>query len=72
MHHPCARPTICIRLSNVLPDRQAVLVYLVIRVAAAGQVQLSADELRRLDETFPVGAAAGTRYPEGGMKAVNR
>jgi aryl-alcohol dehydrogenase-like predicted oxidoreductase len=40
--------------------------------AAAGQVLLSADELRRLDETFPVGAAAGTRYPEGGMKAVNR
>jgi aryl-alcohol dehydrogenase-like predicted oxidoreductase len=40
--------------------------------AAAGDVQLSANELRRLDETFPVGAAAGTRYPEGGMKNVNR
>ncbi|HEU4883139.1 MAG TPA: aldo/keto reductase, partial [Longimicrobium sp.] len=40
--------------------------------AGAGDVQLSADELRRLDETFPVGAAAGTRYPEASMKAVNR
>jgi aryl-alcohol dehydrogenase-like predicted oxidoreductase len=40
--------------------------------AAAAQVRLSADELRRIDEVFPVGAAAGTRYPEGGMKAVNR
>jgi aryl-alcohol dehydrogenase-like predicted oxidoreductase len=40
--------------------------------AAAGDVQLSADEMRRLDKTFPVGAAAGTRYPEASMKAVNR
>jgi aryl-alcohol dehydrogenase-like predicted oxidoreductase len=40
--------------------------------AGAAQVELSADELRRIDEVFPVGAAAGTRYPEGGMKAVNR
>ena len=40
--------------------------------AAAAQVRLSADELRRIDEVFPVGAAAGTRYPEGGMKTVNR
>jgi aryl-alcohol dehydrogenase-like predicted oxidoreductase len=40
--------------------------------AAASQVELSQDELRRIGETFPVGAAAGTRYPEGGMKAVNR
>jgi aryl-alcohol dehydrogenase-like predicted oxidoreductase len=40
--------------------------------AAASQVELSADDLRRIGEAFPVGAAAGTRYPEGGMKAVNR
>jgi aryl-alcohol dehydrogenase-like predicted oxidoreductase len=40
--------------------------------AAAGRVQLSEDELRRISDAFPVGAAAGTRYPEGGMKAVNR
>jgi aryl-alcohol dehydrogenase-like predicted oxidoreductase len=40
--------------------------------AAAGRVELSEDDLRRIGDTFPVGAAAGTRYPEGGMKAVNR
>ncbi|HEU0078414.1 MAG TPA: aldo/keto reductase [Longimicrobiaceae bacterium] len=40
--------------------------------AAAAQVQLSEDELRRIAEVFPVGAAAGTRYPEGGMRTVNR
>jgi aryl-alcohol dehydrogenase-like predicted oxidoreductase len=40
--------------------------------AAAGRVALSEDELRRIGDAFPVGAAAGTRYPEGGMKAVNR
>jgi aryl-alcohol dehydrogenase-like predicted oxidoreductase len=40
--------------------------------AAAVDVRLSDDDLRRIDAAFPVGAAAGTRYPEGGMKAVNR
>ena len=40
--------------------------------AAAVDLDLTAGELRALDEAFPPGAAAGTRYPEGGMKAVNR
>jgi aryl-alcohol dehydrogenase-like predicted oxidoreductase len=40
--------------------------------AAAVDVRLTADELRRLDEAFPPGAAAGPRYPEGGMRTVNR
>jgi len=35
-------------------------------------VELSAEELRRLDEVVPKGAAAGTRYPEPGMQSVNR
>jgi aryl-alcohol dehydrogenase-like predicted oxidoreductase len=34
-------------------------------------VKLSADDLRRMDEVFPTGAAAGLRYPEQMMKAVN-
>jgi aryl-alcohol dehydrogenase-like predicted oxidoreductase len=34
-------------------------------------VRLSADDLRRIDEVFPAGAAAGPRYPEQMMKAVN-
>jgi aryl-alcohol dehydrogenase-like predicted oxidoreductase len=40
--------------------------------AGATQVELSEDDLRRIGDVFPVGAAAGTRYPEAGMKAVNR
>jgi len=36
------------------------------------EVELSAEELRRLDEVVPKGAAAGTRYPEPGMQSVNR
>ncbi len=40
--------------------------------AAAVSIELSADDLRELDEAFPRGAAAGERYPEGGMRAVNR
>lgn len=33
-------------------------------------VNLSAAELRSLSDAFPPGAAAGTRYPAGGMKGV--
>jgi aryl-alcohol dehydrogenase-like predicted oxidoreductase len=35
-------------------------------------VRLSQDDLRRIDEVAPKGAAAGTRYPEAMMSAVNR
>ncbi|HEX6964340.1 MAG TPA: aldo/keto reductase [Gemmatimonadaceae bacterium] len=34
-------------------------------------VELSASDLRRLDEVAPIGVAAGTRYPEAGMRVVN-
>jgi aryl-alcohol dehydrogenase-like predicted oxidoreductase len=39
---------------------------------AALDVQLTADDLRRLAEAFPRGAASGERYTEQMMKAVNR
>jgi len=39
--------------------------------AAAVNVRLTPDETRRLGEAVPRGAAAGARYPEGGMKTVN-
>ena len=39
---------------------------------AAGAIALSADDLARLDEAAPKGAAAGTRYPEAGMRMVGR
>jgi aryl-alcohol dehydrogenase-like predicted oxidoreductase len=38
--------------------------------AAAADVQLSPDDLARLDAAFPVGAAMGTRYPD--MSTVHR
>jgi aryl-alcohol dehydrogenase-like predicted oxidoreductase len=37
---------------------------------AALDIELSEDDLRRLDEAFPVGAAVGDRYPN--MSTVNR
>ena len=36
------------------------------------EVRLTAEELRRIDEVFPYGAAAGARYPEHMMAIVDR
>ncbi len=40
--------------------------------ASAADIQLTADELSEIDALLPRGIAAGTRYPEAGMRAVNR
>ncbi len=40
--------------------------------AGAVNVTLTAEDLRQIDEIAPMGVAAGTRYPEHGMKSVNR
>ena len=42
----------------------------VIENLGALKVALTADESERLSELVPAGAAAGTRYPQGGMSAV--
>ena len=39
---------------------------------AALDVKLTGQDLKRLDEILPPGAAAGTRYHERGMESVNR
>ncbi len=40
--------------------------------AAAAEIELTAEDLRRIEEAAPRGVAAGTRYPESMMKAVGR
>jgi aryl-alcohol dehydrogenase-like predicted oxidoreductase len=40
--------------------------------AAAADIQLTPEELSEIDALLPRGIAAGTRYPEAGMRAVNR
>jgi aryl-alcohol dehydrogenase-like predicted oxidoreductase len=40
--------------------------------ARAADVVLSPGDLAALDAAVPKGAASGTRYPEGGMKVINR
>jgi len=40
--------------------------------AAAVDIELTGDELQAIDTLLPAGMAAGTRYPEPGMRAVNR
>ncbi|HSN57596.1 MAG TPA: aldo/keto reductase [Candidatus Sulfomarinibacteraceae bacterium] len=47
------------------------LTYLEQNVAAA-DLELTREDLARLDEAAPPGVAAGTRYPEWAMQAVNR
>ena len=39
--------------------------------AGAMTVELTAADMRRIDQIAPLGVAAGTRYPEGGMRTVN-
>ncbi len=39
---------------------------------AAIQIRLSSEDLARIDQVFPRGAASGPRYPEQAMKAVGR
>jgi aryl-alcohol dehydrogenase-like predicted oxidoreductase len=39
---------------------------------AATELKLNPDDIRRLDEAIPPGAAAGNRYPEATMAAINR
>lgn len=41
------------------------------RALEATRVDLSADDLAALDAAFPIGAAAGTRYPESMMSGVH-
>jgi aryl-alcohol dehydrogenase-like predicted oxidoreductase len=40
--------------------------------AGALNVRLSESDLRRIDQSFPVGAASGERYPEQALAAVHR
>jgi aryl-alcohol dehydrogenase-like predicted oxidoreductase len=40
--------------------------------AGAADVELTADEINRINEVFPPGAASGPRYPEAMMATVNR
>ena len=44
--------------------------YHAVGLGGALQVRLSPEEAATTAEVIPIGAAAGTRYPEGGMKGV--
>jgi len=40
--------------------------------AAAVDIRLTPEELEEIDALIPAGMASGTRYPEGGMRTINR
>jgi aryl-alcohol dehydrogenase-like predicted oxidoreductase len=45
--------------------------YLEVNVKAV-EIELTAGELERINESAQPGAVAGTRYPEAAMRSVNR
>lgn len=40
--------------------------------AAAAEIELAEEDVHRLEEVFPPGAAAGERYAESDMELVSR
>lgn len=58
--------------SNLVPIPGTRRVTTLEENAAAVDLELTSEDLARIDAVFPKGAAQGTRYPEAGMKAVNR
>lgn len=58
--------------SNLVPIPGTRRVSTLEENAAAVDLELTAEDLARIEAVFPKGAASGTRYPEAGMKAVNR
>ena len=62
-------PGCCSRGDDVVPIPGTKRVSYLEENVAAAEVELSEDDLRRLDEAAPAGAAAGERYPD--MSPVN-
>ena len=60
------------RVNRVVPIFGAKHTKYVEDNVGALNVQLTPDDLRRLDEAAPKGATAGLRYPAGAMHALNR
>lgn len=60
------------RGEHVVPIPGTRRIERLIENAAALAITLSPDDLARIDAVAPPGAAAGTRYTEGGMAALNR
>ena len=62
---------VCARGGDVVPIPGTKHVRYLEENVAALDVRLSDAEMKRLDDAFPPGAAAGQRYSERGMQAVN-
>ena len=58
------------RGEDVVPIPGTKRVRYVEQNAAAADLELTTAEIAALDVAFPIGAAAGERYPESGMRAV--
>ena len=56
---------------DIVPIPGTTKPYRVEENVAALELQLSAQDLARLDEAAPVGAAVGDRYPQGMMAALD-
>jgi len=61
-----------LRHENVVPIPGVRSIERLEENVGAAEITLSEEERGRLEEALPPGAAAGTRYPEAAMRAVNR
>jgi aryl-alcohol dehydrogenase-like predicted oxidoreductase len=60
-----------LRHENVVPIPGVRTIERLEEDAAAAEITLSGGERARLEAALPPGAAAGMRYPEAAMRAVN-
>jgi aryl-alcohol dehydrogenase-like predicted oxidoreductase len=60
------------RGNDVIPNPGTKRIKYLEENALAAKLEFTRDELAELDAALPAGAASGTRYPEAGMRAVNR
>jgi aryl-alcohol dehydrogenase-like predicted oxidoreductase len=56
---------------NIVPIPGTKRVKYIEQNAAAVDIILTADDLKEIDEIFPINAASGLRYPENMMRSVN-